>query len=410
MKTLICVVVVVIVGVITGVASTKYETGGLPDRFDLYRTDDFEDHTEYLAKSEEFGDEVAKLTSTGVPKLTIQDSELYNFGAMNRHEIKRHTFVIGNEGEGMLEIWLLDTSCRCTLSKVKKRLIPPGETSEVEMEWMTNDYSDTFSQHATLGTNDPTRPKFDLRIRGKVISDVKASPAELVVSRIPVDHPVSVSTYVYSYYNDDMEITGHHFSNLEIESHFEVSIEKVPSDSQIVKDEVGAVSAHEVTISVSPGMPIGSINQTLLLSVNVPGLPDIELPVRGIIEGDITPRGNHKHKYDTRTNQVYLGVVAKGESLTSTMTLTVKGEFKEKIEFTIEKDGIDPADSLQAEIGPPTKLEKAWIFPLTITVPEDALPVDRLDVDPDKNGKIIIKTNHPSAPAIVLYFRFSVEG
>ena len=111
------------------------------------------------------------------PKLELVGQPVYNFGTMPKHAKSSHTWEIKNLGPGPLQVWLLESSCSCTVAKLEKKKgisdevqatveVPPGQSTPIEVSWETREWN-SFAQTATLGTNDPEQRSLTLAIRGK---------------------------------------------------------------------------------------------------------------------------------------------------------------------------------------------------------------------------------------------------
>jgi hypothetical protein len=63
------------------------------------------------------------------PKIEVIP-ESYNFGKIPPKKVS-HTFLVGNIGGSNLEIYLVSTSCGCTKASIDTKMIKPGETAQV---------------------------------------------------------------------------------------------------------------------------------------------------------------------------------------------------------------------------------------------------------------------------------------
>jgi len=75
---------------------------------------------------------VPKREDQGVASMTI-DKKSEDFGSMKVSDERRATFTITNEGDSILRIWKVVTSCDCTAATIK---IGDTETSEFSMAGM----------------------------------------------------------------------------------------------------------------------------------------------------------------------------------------------------------------------------------------------------------------------------------
>jgi hypothetical protein len=65
---------------------------------------------------------------------------------------------------------------------------------------------------------------------------------------------------------------------------------------------------------------------------------------------------------------------------------------------------------LKATLGEPKKVSDTLVHvPLTVEIPPGTPPMARLDIDQHDEARIVLKTNLPDVPEIVLGVRFAVE-
>lgn len=80
------------------------------------------------------GDIEEAMDSTAMAKIEFQEKS-FNFGDMMQGEIVTHTFRFKNTGDKNLIIKRIESSCGCTAAKYDKKPIPPGEESDIEVEF-----------------------------------------------------------------------------------------------------------------------------------------------------------------------------------------------------------------------------------------------------------------------------------
>ena len=94
------------------------------------------------------------------PRVEVEGPLTHEFGELSTQKTTTRKWKVKNTGEGDLEIWLLGSTCTCTIPKLKgegtREVIKPGDSTEIELEWKTRDSVGEFSKGATIGTNDPS--------------------------------------------------------------------------------------------------------------------------------------------------------------------------------------------------------------------------------------------------------------
>ena len=81
------------------------------------------------------------------------DSYIKDFGLINAREVVRHSFVIKNESKKVLNIKDVSTSCGCTVSEVKNKIIKPGDSTLVDVKFNPQGYSGEVQQFVYVSTD-----------------------------------------------------------------------------------------------------------------------------------------------------------------------------------------------------------------------------------------------------------------
>jgi hypothetical protein len=109
------------------------------------------------------------------PKVVVDQSR-YDFNTLDLASAGSHEFVFSNAGKAPLKLAAGQTSCRCTMSSIEEKEIPPGGSTKVKITWKSNDRPGPFEQTAKILTNDPKQPEITLTISGRSWCSVKFRP------------------------------------------------------------------------------------------------------------------------------------------------------------------------------------------------------------------------------------------
>jgi mono/diheme cytochrome c family protein len=118
------------------------------------------------------------LTTPGLKPVVIQvyepphiyaESRIQNIGSVETDSKIPATFLLYNKGGKHLRITDIQTSCGCTLAKVSKRVIAPGDFTKLQVEMDTSIKLGEVRKEITITSNDPDRPKLSLFLTGKVL-------------------------------------------------------------------------------------------------------------------------------------------------------------------------------------------------------------------------------------------------
>ncbi|MFH0739456.1 MAG: DUF1573 domain-containing protein [Candidatus Omnitrophota bacterium] len=98
-----------------------------------------------------------------------QESEEWDFGQVKAGKLVKHAFLLRNKSRNILNIKQVSTSCGCTLSKVKKTVIAPGEVVSVEVIFNSKGYSGQVKQYVYVHTDSLDNPVIRFIIKGNVL-------------------------------------------------------------------------------------------------------------------------------------------------------------------------------------------------------------------------------------------------
>jgi hypothetical protein len=313
--------------------------------------------------------------------------------------------VFRNEGTEPLTLTKGDTTCRCTLIDLEEKEIQPGQSASVHLEWTSKNQAGPYRQTATIFTNDPDLPRVTLTISGRVTAALKVSPLEVVFSQLSLGESATAEVKVLCYLSESFQITGYRFRDPENRDKFEVIHEPLSADQ--LKTEPDALSGCVVRVTVKPGLLQGAFRQTILLSTNLEESPAIELPVEGVVRGDISVVGGRNWNSDEML--LTFGSVTSQDGARQTLMLTCRGPHREEVDYRITK--VEP-EWLEVELGERTGINqgKVLMTPLKIGVPKGSRPANYLGANQGDYGRITIETNHPTAPQLQILVRFAVEG
>ncbi|WP_321374622.1 DUF1573 domain-containing protein [uncultured Draconibacterium sp.] len=83
------------------------------------------------------GNESEQVFKELAPTEIAINEAVHDFGHLKAGEIVLHTFVISNTGKSNFVIQDLETDCGCVSAQFNERIIKPGETGLIEVEFNT---------------------------------------------------------------------------------------------------------------------------------------------------------------------------------------------------------------------------------------------------------------------------------
>jgi hypothetical protein len=103
----------------------------------------------------------------------IEDSKAtdhfsWDFGQVEQGKILQHTFILKNESDKTLNIKDINTSCGCTVSKVEKKTLSPGESTSIDVRFNSKGYSGPLQQFIYVNTDSLDNPILKYTIKTNV--------------------------------------------------------------------------------------------------------------------------------------------------------------------------------------------------------------------------------------------------
>ena len=220
------------------------------------------------------------------PKLEIDQDVSHNFGKMSQQTKAKHTWKITNKGEGDLELWLVgNTSCSCTIASLKdgkKAEVKPGGSTNIDLDWNTKTFENEYSQTATIGTNDPSRPTFTLLVRGKVHPPVVVIPPQLITfGAISNEESHQSRVAVFSADRPEMKVTSVTTSRPAL-----IVAKVEPLTAEDCK-QLQTKAGYKIAVEVKPGMPLGQFHDELVVQTDHPQRPELKISISGSANGPI---------------------------------------------------------------------------------------------------------------------------
>jgi len=335
------------------------------------------------------------------PKVQV-DQEDFDFGVMERGSTRSHSFIFTNVGDYPLELVQGDTTCKCTISSLNDQAVPPGESVEVTLEWTAKTLGDQFRQSATIRTNDRSRPSITLTVSGRISQSVEVEPKDIVFSKVQVGESRTADLRLISYNSDELQLAKHEFTDEKSADHFELSTKPLPTGEL----PSGAKSGLLVSVTLKPGLPVGPVSQELELTASGEGETVVTVPINARIASNISIFGQG---WNANRGILGLGSVKSSAGLRHELSVFVRGENPEQVEFTVAH--VTP-DVLKVSFGEKQVVREGAVVkvPLIVEIPAGARPASHLGYEPGEMGEILIETNHAEAEKLRLLVNFAVEN
>ena len=347
-------------------------------------------------------------TPTGKQPEVLVDSESFDFGRMERNKTVRHAFRFTNTGDAVLTLKAGVTTCtKCTISELAKPRVEPGETVDVVVEFTASAGKPQVRQIAPILTNDPKRPRVELNISGTVTARYRLVPEEVVLSKVSANETKTAEVKIYTLLDDSVRVVGHEFMAPESARFFEMQSEPIPADQLT---ETDAKSGCLVRLTLKPGLPLGMIQQTIRLDLQLGEAMEkvsVEVPIEGIIDSDVSIVGPG---WEQGLSRLSFPAVSSAKGATRKLFVLLRGDRRHEV--AIKTGKIDPS-WLKVTLGEPSELKSGdggvTQVPLTIEIPPGMPPVNHLGTDQGKYAEVVLETTHPQVSEIRMNLRFVIE-
>ena len=143
----------------------------------------------------------------------------WDFGFIPRGAKVTHNFLLKNVGNDTLKITNVRKSCGCTAAPLRKTVLPPGDTTMLEVTFNSGSYQGQVSKAVYVESNDPIEPFLDISFLANVSIPAKllsfdpffvkfdtlhSLPAKAVIKIVNMDSQTvsfSIAEQPYSYIN-----------------------------------------------------------------------------------------------------------------------------------------------------------------------------------------------------------------
>ena len=202
------------------------------------------------------------------------EENIHEFEPMAVGSTQSHTFFVQNNGEGVLKLAQGRSTCKCTVGSLGQDEVPPGETTEIELEWRPVSPDPMFSQTATIYTNDPGAPELTLVVEGIVANWTMTFPGQIWTrSAVSESEETPFEFIVASQLMESFEITGIETSNDLLQ------VEATPIAEEDLLQYENARSGYRLNGRIGLGFPVGPIRENLTVSTDIEQQERIRLQI-----------------------------------------------------------------------------------------------------------------------------------
>ncbi|MFM1902948.1 MAG: hypothetical protein RLZZ440_848 [Planctomycetota bacterium] len=336
------------------------------------------------------------------PRVEVAETT-YAFGTVGTGETGSHRFEVRNAGGGPLTLRKGSSSCSCTVSdfdaestegEEPRRVVPPGESSLVTVQWKGKPPGGPFRQQVTVLTDDPRRPEIVFVVEGTVLPSWKAVPSVIALPRLTASASEQAATTIFTFGEEAPVVESLAIDHPQAAQFF--SLASAPLSSAEVAAEPGATGGFRIEVTVHPGLPLGLLKQTLSARFRMPQPVTAELLFEGSVGGDLVLAGQG---WDSSRQALRLGTVSGRTGLKTRLFLTAKGPHRDAVRPTVVET---VPETLEVTVGEAKPIGSGGVvrIPLEIVIPPGSRPVNHICSEQAPAGRIVLATGHPDTPTL----------
>jgi hypothetical protein len=342
------------------------------------------------------------------PKAVVAETT-FKFGNMESGTTQQHNFEVRNDGDHVLAINFVSHTCKCTGVRLDGKeievgssfIVPAGGKKEVELKWIAPPAPGPFRHGATFTTTDPALSRLELTVEGEIVASTSLLPSQLSFGTTRVGQPSQAELIVMAFLEPEVKMISHEVLDEELAKQMTVSFEPVPKDKL---PDPNAKAGLKVVATYTPSGTLGPFTGSLRLETNIKEATQREVPIYGVVRGDISIFGNG---WNEPNGLLRMGAATQAAGGKSQLFVNIRGEHAGDTILTVES--VKP-EALQATLGEPQKLRDGLVrVPLEVTIPPGTRPMVYAGEDQGGEGEIILATTHPVTPKVRLRVTFTVQ-
>ena len=332
------------------------------------------------------------------------EATTHYFGVMNVKATGTHDFFIKNVGTEDLILVVDRTTCSCTGIDITPTRVAPGKTAKCHLKYNAEQaLTGKFSQGGVVRTNDPDNREIMLIVEGVFTNPVVVQPPTINFSRVSAGMSKTITLRFYGFEDEPLQLSAPVWTD---RTHFDFqwappeNTESNPTDSNFLSL---AKSVIEGTITLKPGLPVGSFQEWFQVNTNYPSQASVSFSASGqIVGGNVAISGQG---YNPATGIADLGRTVTGRGISRQISIRFSGTAAQSASVQV-KEAVPTW--LRTELPPPSDAGSSRIFSLVIEVPEDA-PTGSYAVSGDgQQAYVLLETNDEAMPVVRIPLQFAI--
>ena len=208
------------------------------------------------------------------PKAVVP-TPIYDGGVVQKGAKVIHDFEVKNEGDADLQILDVRPACGCTVASFD-RLIPPGGNGHVHLEVDTTAFVGPIAKAATVLTNDPATPTFQLTVQAAVRPFIGVSPGYARFIFVQGAAPGTISQTLWAEDGQDFAVLKVTPPNSFMKTAFREATEKE-------REPKGKGRQWRVELTMPSDAPVGELRNFLVIETSHPKQSEVQVPLSGFV-------------------------------------------------------------------------------------------------------------------------------
>jgi len=269
----------------------------------------------------------SKKPDTKVPDIRAAE-QIHDLGRISQGDDAVYRFRFRNHGDATLVVSGIKSSCSCTANILTAKEMPPGGEGQLEVKVLTSSKLGWINESVILRCNDPYKPVVYFTLAGTIKASATVMPKRLYFSE---------SNGTPAWKNIKVLEPGNE----------KLRVKRVEATSQYIRTEIIPLPreqeevATQIRVTLIPGLPLGNFREALTIYTNSSERPKLIVPIEGKILGNVT----------VFPDQLFFGIVSKGQSISRQVMITNAGNKPLKILGVKTNSDLTEADFIPIEEG-----------------------------------------------------------
>lgn len=358
-------------------------------------------------KLEDILREGAERASNPDAKAFLEET-IHDFGIKNVKEKGKHDFVIKNAGTAPLTLVVDKTTCTCTGIDLSTKTVAPGKTAVATVNYdAERAMTGSYNQGGTILTNDPENREIYLGIKGIFTTPIVLRPSDIHVPSLAASETKTYPIRIYGFEKEPLTLSSPQWTDKE---HFDFSFVSSELSEQDKENSLhrSATSVYEGTVTIKPGLPVGTFQERFTLKTSYESQPGVEFFARGQIRGGAVSIAGAAYRKDT--GMAVLGKIPAGQRQARDLSVQFSGTSAVLVDLKVAE--VTPP-WLVATLSEPGDLgsdaARRRFYTLTLEVPATAPVSNFYKSDADAVAVVTLETGLDDMPVIKIPIQFAVE-